>query len=39
MDFTKLKEYMDYLTTEVKVPGVDCIVYQDHKELFRYYTG
>jgi len=39
MEFTKLKEYMDYLTTKVKVPGVDCIVYKDHKELFRYYTG
>ncbi len=39
MDFTRLKEYMDRLVSEYKVPGVDCIVYKDHEELFRYYTG
>lgn len=39
MDFTKLKQYMDYLTTEVKVPGVDCIVYKNHEEIFRYFAG
>lgn len=39
MDFTNLKNYLDVLVNEVKTPGVDCIVYKDHKELFRYFTG
>ncbi len=39
MDFTNLKNYLDVLVNEVKTPGVDCIVYKDHKEVFRYYTG
>lgn len=39
MDFTNLKNYLDVLVNEVKTPGVDCIVYKDHKEVFRYFTG
>jgi len=39
VDFTNLKNYLDVLVNEVKTPGVDCIVYKDHKEVFRYYTG
>lgn len=39
MDFTRLKDYMDRLVSEYKVPGVDCIVYREHEQLFRYYTG
>lgn len=39
MDFTNLKNYLDVLVNEVKTPGVDCIVYKDHKEVFRYYIG
>jgi len=39
MDFTNLKNYLDVLVNEAKTPGVDCIVYKDHKELFRYFTG
>ena len=39
MDFTRLKNYMDRLVSEYNVPGVDCIVYQEHEQLFRYYTG
>ncbi len=39
MDFTNLKKYLDVLVNEVKTPGVDCIVYKEHKELFRYFTG
>lgn len=38
-DFTPLKNFMDKVISEYKVPGADCIVYQDHEELFRYYTG
>lgn len=39
MDFTALKNYLDRVVGEYKVPGVDCIVYKEHKEVFRYYTG
>ncbi len=39
MDFSKLRECMDMLVNEYHTPGVDCIVYQEHEEIFRYYTG
>ena len=39
MDFSRLKAYMDRLVDEYKVPGVDCIVYKEHEQLFRYFTG
>lgn len=39
MDFTKLKNCMDNIVKEYNTPGVDCIVYQDHKMLFRYFAG
>ena len=39
MDFSTLKQYMDKLVNEYNAPGVDCIVYQEHKKVFRYFTG
>lgn len=39
MEFTRLKNYMDKIVREYNTPGVDCIVYKDHKMLFRYFTG
>ena len=39
MDFTELKNYTDRLVKEYHVPGVDCIVYKDHKQIFRYFNG
>lgn len=39
MDFTKLKNYMDRLINEYNVPGLDCSVYKNHEEVFRYYSG
>ncbi len=39
MDFTDLKNQMDKIVNEYKVPGIDCILYKDHEMLFRYYTG
>ena len=39
MEFPNLKAYMDRMVTEYHVPGVDCIVYKNHKMIFRYYTG
>lgn len=39
MNFDKLKECLDELVRDYKTPGVDCIVYKDHEQLYRYYTG
>ncbi len=39
MDFTNLTNYLKYLVNEVNTPGVDCIVYKDHEQVYRYFTG
>lgn len=39
MDFTKLKNFLDKAVSEYHSPGVDCIVYKNHEQIFRYYTG
>ncbi len=39
MNFGKLKNCMDDFVRKYNTLGVDCIVYRDHKILFRYYTG
>lgn len=39
MNFTNLKEYIDKLVSEYKIPGADCIVYKNHEEVFRYFAG
>ena len=39
MDFTRLQNYMDRLVKEYNTPGVDCLVYKGHEQIFRYYTG
>lgn len=39
MMLSNLKRFMDRMVGEYNVPGVDCIVYQDHEILFRYFTG
>lgn len=39
MNFVYLKEALDKLVTDGEAPGVDCSVYIEHKEVFRYFTG
>lgn len=39
MNFTRLQYYMDRLVEEYNVPGVDCIVYKEHEQVFRYFNG
>ncbi len=39
MDFTLLKETLDSMIEKRNVPGVDCIVYKEHEEIFRYFAG
>ncbi len=39
MDFTNLKKFLDKAVSEYHAPGVDCVVYKEHKPIFRYYTG
>ena len=38
MQFDKLKEFMDYLTSW-RIPGNTAVVYKDNKEVFRYSSG
>lgn len=39
MDFTELTEFLDRITVDPGVPGVDCSVYKDHKEVYRHCAG
>ncbi len=38
MDREKLTEYLDSIL-DLGVPSVDCIVYRDHKEIYRHMNG
>ena len=37
--FQRLRDYMDEAIEKSGLPGIDCIVYQDHKEIFRHVSG
>ncbi len=39
MEFKQLRSYLDKLVNEYNTPSVDCIVYKNHKMLYRYFTG
>lgn len=39
MNFLNLKKCMDRIVDYYRTPGVDCVVYKDHKMLFRYIAG
>ena len=39
MNFGNLKECLDMFISRDKVPGLDCIVYRDHEEIYRYTEG
>ena len=39
MDFSKLINCMEDLVQKYNTPGVDCMVYKNHKVIFRYFTG
>lgn len=39
MNFTQIKNYLDRVVNEYNTPGVDCIIYKEHQEVFRYFTG
>lgn len=39
MDFTYLQKELDLIVAEGSAPGVDCSVYKEHEEVFRYSTG
>jgi len=38
MNFDRLRAYQDYLVSW-RIPGCDCSVFKDHKEVYRYRTG
>lgn len=39
MNFEKITEYLDSIVNKYGVPSVDCIIYKDHEQVFRHYTG
>ena len=39
MNLQVLKDYMDQAIPAYHMTGVDCIIYQDHKEIFRHTAG
>ncbi len=39
MNFTYLKQELDKIVSEGSAPGVDCSVFKEHEEIFRYSTG
>lgn len=39
MRFDKLKAVLDHIHEERNTPSVDCMVYMDHKPIFRYMRG
>lgn len=38
MNFNKITEYLDSLIPR-GIPSVDCIIYKDHEQVYRYMTG
>ncbi len=39
IDFSNLKRCLDSILNETLTPSVDCLVYQDHRPIFRYFSG
>ncbi len=39
MDFSKLTEYLDSLVSDKIAPSVDCIITQNHNQIYRYFAG
>ena len=39
MDFSKLTRCLDHMREAYHIPGVDCMVYQDHQPVYRYFSG
>lgn len=39
MKFNNLKASLDAIVNDGYAPGVDCIVYKNHKMIYRYFTG
>ena len=39
MNFDKLRQGLDDIHEKNKTPAVDCLVYLDHKPIFRYFRG
>jgi len=39
MNFTQLKNFLDFYLPMLGVPGSDTVIYKDHEEIFRYQSG
>lgn len=39
MDITKFQNILDKMMEDYHIPGMECIVYQNHEKLFHYFAG
>lgn len=39
MNFSKLTKYLDILCGTFQVPGCDCVIYQNHRPIYRHMVG
>lgn len=39
MNFSELTEFLDGLVSKTGIPGVDCLIYKRHKEVYRHSAG
>ena len=39
MNFTRLKDFLDYYLPMLGVPGSDTVIYKNHEEVFRHQSG
>ena len=39
MNFSRLKDFLDYYLPMLGVPGSDTVIYKDHEEIFRHQSG
>ncbi len=39
MDFSRLKDFLDYYLPMLGVPGSDTVIFKDHEQIFRHQSG
>lgn len=39
MNFERLTSYLDHLVDDINTPSVDCIIYKEHKMIYRHFYG
>lgn len=39
MKFDEITKYLDSVVSDWKVPSVDCVIFQNHKQIYRHFAG